>query len=206
MFHTWQYPPPLTLWFTKIPVELCVHPSRSVLTRSVLSWSLHIKTMLGSRSLHIKTMLGSRSVCFTASKVLFNYECQHQSTLLTSDLYMYVKFGTLTYIHALDSVQKFALRACSKQCATPYQALLSSFNLPELAARRHQMKVCTICKLIHGHTDFPNLPIAFRENIHELRNSNAYSITGFRASYAPLYHCSVEQSHSGPNCFTLLYF
>ena len=38
-------------------------------------------------------------------------------------------------IHAVESVQKFALRACSKQWAALYQSLLSSFNLPELAAR-----------------------------------------------------------------------
>jgi len=64
-------------------------------------------------------------------------------------------------------------------------------------------------KLIHGHTDFPNLPISFRENFHDLRNSNAYSVAGFRARtncyicslLFPLYHCSVEQSYSGPKLF-----
>ncbi len=37
------------------------------------------------------------------------------------------------------SVQKFALKACSKQWSAPYDVLLSSLNLPTLAARRQQI-------------------------------------------------------------------
>jgi len=31
MSHTWQYPPPLAFWFTRIPVELCVSTLHKVL-------------------------------------------------------------------------------------------------------------------------------------------------------------------------------
>jgi len=75
----------------------------------------------------------------------------------------------------------------------PLSSLVELLHFPKLAARRRQMKLCTVYKLIHGHADFPNLPIAFRENFHELRNSNAYSIAGFRARmnyYAPSFFSS----------------
>ena len=84
-------------------------------------------------------------------------------------------------ISALESVQKFALRACSKQWDAPYELLLLDSNLPSLADRRKYLKLCTMYKLIHGLTDFPKSPISFKANPHGLSHINSYTLEGFRA-------------------------
>ena len=73
---------------------------------------------------------------------------------------MPVKFMTLQKdIDMLELVQKFALRVCSKQWDASYSMLCSSLNLPTLAARRKQMKLSVMYKIVHGLADFPNVPI-----------------------------------------------
>ena len=60
-----------------------------------------------------------------------------------------------------------------------------------LVDRRKYMKLCTMYKIVHGLTDFPNPPISCRSNPHCLRHLNTYSLEGFRAR---------------TNCFTSSYF
>lgn len=146
---------------------------------SDLSWSLHISTicnkarklvgMFHRRFFSIMDVSTNQQLYVSYIRPHLEYACQVWDPHMKKD------------IEALEAVQKFALRACTKLWDTPYQTLLSSTNLPDLAARRRQMKLCTLYKLIHGHADFPNLPVTFRENYHELRNSNTYSVAGFRA-------------------------
>ena len=102
---------------------------------------------------------------------------------LTSDpiLNMPVKFGTLTYRKILESVQKFALRVCSKQWHASYSMLCSSLNLPTLAARRKQMKLSVMYKIVHGLADFPNVPISARDNPFNLRSLARHTLSGFTA-------------------------
>ena len=49
--------------------------------------------------------------------------------------------------------------ASSKQWDASYSMLCSSLNLPTLAARRKQMKLSVMYKIVHGLADFPNVPI-----------------------------------------------
>ncbi len=35
--------------------------------------------------------------------------------------------------------------------------------------------------IIHGFIDFPNAPVSFRDNPHELRNVNPYTVSGIGA-------------------------
>lgn len=67
-------------------------------------------------------------------------------------------------IEALESVQKFSLRACTRQWDTPNLTLLNSFHLPKLTDRRQCVKLCTMYKIIHGLVDFPNSPTHFGSN------------------------------------------
>ena len=80
-------------------------------------------------------------------------------------------------IDSLESVQKFAMRVCSKQWDADYPTLLSSLNLPTLAARRKRMKLCIMYKIVNGLVDFPNAPVAPRDNPFELRNIHAHTLT-----------------------------
>ena len=75
----------------------------------------------------------------------------------------------------LESVEKFALRVCSKQWNASYSLLCSSLNLHTLAARRKQLK------LVHGLADFPSAPISTRDNPFDLRSLNPHTLSGFIA-------------------------
>ena len=70
----------------------------------------------------------------------------------------------------LESIQRFALQVCSKQCDASYSMLCSSLNLPTLADRRKQMKLSAMYKIVHGVADFPNVPISARDNPFNLRS------------------------------------
>ncbi len=95
------------------------------------------------------------------------YECQVWDPHLKKD------------IEALESIQKFAMRVCTRQWDTPYQTLLNQLNLPSLADRRRHLKLCTAFKVIHGLVDFPNSPFWGRQNAnpYKLRHLNTYMYT-----------------------------
>lgn len=79
-------------------------------------------------------------------------------------------------IEALESVQKFALRACCKRWNSSYDELLDQFNLPSLQSRRKYFKLCLLFKLINKLVDFPECPITFRENRYNIRSVHQLSI------------------------------
>jgi len=73
-------------------------------------------------------------------------------------------------IEALEGVQKFALRACCKNWTTPYDTLLTQFDIPSLQSRRRYFKLCLLFKIINKLVDFPYCPITFRESKYNIRN------------------------------------
>ena len=145
---------------------------------SDLSWSLHIETicrkskklvgMFHRRFFSTMDADTSKQLYVTYIRPHLEYACQVWDPHLKKD------------IQTIESVQKFALRACTKLWTASYQDLLSSSNLPELAVRRKCMKLCTMYKLVHGLSEFPNPPFAFRESHHDLRMLNGLSVTGFK--------------------------
>ena len=62
-------------------------------------------------------------------------------------------------VDALENVQKFALRMCTKQWSSSYNELLSSTSLPSLKERRTQASLCHLYKIIHGETEFADAPV-----------------------------------------------
>ena len=67
------------------------------------------------------------------------------------------KYGTLTCKRTLTrlSVQKFALKICSKQWDQGYDGLLELFSLPSMENRRLYLKLCHLFKIVHGLCFFP---------------------------------------------------
>ena len=84
-------------------------------------------------------------------------------------------------IDKLELVQKFALQVCSKQWDASYSMLCNSLNLPTLAARRKEMKLSVMYKIVHGLADFPNVPISARDNPFDLRSLAPHTLSGFTA-------------------------
>ena len=58
-------------------------------------------------------------------------------------------------INSLESVQRFALKVCSKQWDAGYNELLDMFRLPSLQNRRLYIKLCYLFKIVHGLCYFP---------------------------------------------------
>ena len=79
-------------------------------------------------------------------------------------------------IEALEGVQKFALRACCKKWTSPYDMLLTQFDLPTLQSRRRYFKLCLLFKIINKLVDFPECPITFRESKYNIRSVHQLSI------------------------------
>ena len=58
----------------------------------------------------------------------------------------------------IESIQKFASRVCLKQWSrnTRYQNILEFLNMPSLAARRRQRKLCTLYKIVKNLSEDPS--------------------------------------------------
>ena len=125
-----------------------------ILISSDLSWSQHIQ-----------------DVCSKARKIIGliyrrYYQYSDSSTLL--QLYIslvrpHVEYAVPVWdpymvqdIQSLESVQKFALRTCSKQWDRGYFELLETFNIPTLENRRLYLKLCHLFKIVHGLCFFPS--------------------------------------------------
>ena len=79
-------------------------------------------------------------------------------------------------IHALESVQQFATKVCTKT----WRDVSYSERLPTLQVRRMLLKLCLLYKIIHGNAFMPNCPVKFRHNqylLHKvqlLQHSSAF--------------------------------
>ena len=62
-------------------------------------------------------------------------------------------------IDALESVQRFATKICTKCWSMHYQVRLDRLHLDTLRGRRLYIKLCHLYKLLHGLSIFPNCPI-----------------------------------------------
>ena len=86
----------------------------------------------------------------------------------------------------LESVQKFACQVCLKRWDLNYSTMLADLNIPTLAARRKQLKLCTLYNYVHGLSVAPietlsrRVPLVSSRHVHDLT-----FVTHFQA------HCTV---------------
>ena len=78
-----------------------------------------------------------------------------------------------TLISALEKVQKFALRICTRNWNSDYTNLLRDCNLPALSTRRLYLKLCFLHQVINENFVFPNAPLTRRNIPLNLRNSDS---------------------------------
>ena len=62
----------------------------------------------------------------------------------------------LGHIEALEKVQRFALKMCTKSWDSSYEDMLTFCNLPTLCQKRRVLKLTFLYQLMHGHFIFPN--------------------------------------------------
>ena len=79
----------------------------------------------------------------------------------------------IMYKNALESVQKFGLRICSRKWTASYQELLDIFQLPSLENWRLFLSLSTFFKIIHNLIYFPPnycpfpLSSSFSNHLHQ---------------------------------------
>ena len=79
-----------------------------------------------------------------------------------------------TAVAALEKVQKFALRLCTKNWLhSNYSSLLEQCNLPTLETRRLYLRLCYLYQIINRSFTFPNAPLVRRALPPGLRNAGS---------------------------------
>ena len=128
-------------------------------------------------------------MCKNARKNLgFMYRLfyQHSSTATLRHLYISCVRSQLEYacpvwdphhttaVAALEKVQKFALRLCTKNWShSNYSSLLEQCNLPTLETRRLYLRLCYLYQIINGSFTFPNAALVRRALPPGLRNAGS---------------------------------
>ena len=128
-----------------------------VLISSDLSWSNHIKD-ISSKARKQVGLLYHRFYKHAAPATL--------RTLYTALIRPHLEYAVPVWdphlckdIDALESVQRFATKICTKSWNTNYQYCLGKPRLQTLNMRRCYLKQCHLYKLVHGLSVFPNSPV-----------------------------------------------
>ena len=103
-------------------------------------------------------------------------------------------------IQALENVQKFALRICSKQWQMSYPDLLNHFKIPTLENCRLFLSLCTFFKIVNKINYFPPALIPPHTPLSVLCSSNPYNYsvsfsrtTRYSNSFIFTYYKTLEQ-------------
>ena len=75
-------------------------------------------------------------------------------------------------VPVLNGAEKFGLRMCLKSWNLNYDELLEKAMVPSLKARRTQIKICHLFKIIKKMTDYPDAPITLKIIPYKSRSNN----------------------------------
>ena len=79
-------------------------------------------------------------------------------------------------IQALENVQKFTLRVCSKSWSSDYATLLDTLSMPTLSDRRETLKLCLLFNILTGRVIYPSCPITIKNSPYTTRCSNTLQL------------------------------
>ena len=167
-------PPSLTIDGTPL-IEVTEYKYLGVTITSDMTWSPHI-TNVCNKSRKLIGLLYRRFYQNSSSHTLLK--------LYKSFIRPHLEYSSVVWnphlkgeIEALEKVQKFALRVCTKSWDSHYKDLLSRASLTSLQTRRVQASLCHLYKIIHNLTDFPEAPVSNREIPYNNRSVNAQSLS-----------------------------
>ena len=79
-------------------------------------------------------------------------------------------------IQALENVQKFALRVCSKSWSSDYATLLDTLSIPTLSDRRDTLKLCLLFNILTDRVTYPSCPTMFKHTPYANRHTNTVQL------------------------------
>ena len=65
-------------------------------------------------------------------------------------------------INSLESVQRFSLKASTRNWKASYDTLINICNVPTLEERRHCLKLSILYQMFNGHISIPSAPVERR--------------------------------------------
>ena len=131
-----------------------------VIISSDLSWSHHIQALC-SKTRKLLGLLYRRFSSYSNAEVMLKLYLTIVRPHLDYAAQVWHPYQAKN-ITALENVQKFALRICSRSYDTNYQDLLDCYHLPSLENRRIYLSLCTFYKIVNSIIFFPShyLPVA----------------------------------------------
>ena len=155
-------------------IEVMEYKYLGVTLTSDMTWSSHISNVC-IKSRKLVGLLYRRFYRNSSSHTLLK--------LYKSFIRPHLEYSSIVWspylkgeVEALEKVQKFALRVCTKSWDSDYQDLLQRTSLTTLQTRRVQASLCHVYKIIHSLTDFPGAPVSYREVPYNYRSVNAHSL------------------------------
>jgi len=116
-------------------------------------------------------------------------------------------------INALEGVQRFACKICSKQWhpKVEYPLMLKALHIPSLKSRRQKMKVNLLHRIIHGQSIYHDPPFDYRttttfasRSVNPLSRTRPFAKHNYYLySYFP---STISYWNSLPLIFMLLHF
>ena len=79
-------------------------------------------------------------------------------------------------IQALENVQKFALRACSKSWSSNYDTLLDTLCIQTLSDHREILKLCLLFNILTGRVIYHSCPITVKDSPYTTRYRNTIQL------------------------------
>ena len=101
-------------------------------------------------------------------------------------------------INSLESVQKLALKASTRNWKASYDTLINTCNVPTLEERRHCLKLSILYQIFNGHISIPSAPVERRTLQRNLRNSSSLML-----QRRPAVHTNAHQFSFFPHTITL---
>ena len=165
-----------------------------VIISSDLSWSHHIQALC-SKTRKLLGLLYRRFSSYSNAEVMLKLYLTIVRPHLDYAAQVWHPYQAKN-ITALENVQKFALRICSRSYDTNYQDLLDCYHLPSLENRRIYLSLCTFYKIVKSIIFIPShyLPVASPLNSLPLslrcNHSNHFKIpyartNSFKFSFLP---------------------
>ena len=139
-----------------------------------MSWSTHVTNICKN----------TRRLIGLLYRQFYRYSSQDTlKQLYTSNIRPHLEYAVpawdphlQSHINALESLQKFALKVCTKKWNVNYENLLELSGLSTLASRRTTLKLCFLYTVLHNPSLYTTAPLMHLNIPVNVRNASLYSL------------------------------
>ena len=167
--NTKSLPPPQLTLNGNVLKRVYSYRYLGITLTSNMSWSPHVAETC-NKTRRLVGLLYRRFHQYSNSTTLIN--------LYRSFIRPHLEYASIVWnpglkgeTEAIENVQKFALRMCTRSWNSDYEELLATADLPSLKDRRSRACLCHLFKIIHGITEFADAPLTNQISNYNTRSS-----------------------------------